>query len=127
MVAGSAFIVCAVSTNYCYLHAEELFLEKQLVTEMAFDAGKRLEVELVRVEHTLTLKQQRRRSRLLSLVQRGKFDRLVFRGDSFTPYLGALRKAAYPRTEVINKSEQNSTLDFYLQMFEYERGQGVLR
>jgi hypothetical protein len=126
MTVNSVYLVLTGSSDFCYRNAEELFLEKQLIMEEAWDTGKRLNVEFIFVKHPQTRKEQRRRYRLLTLVQGGKFDRVVFRGDTFTPYVGALRTAAYPDTEVLNQAEKNSTLDFFLQMFDYDRERSAL-
>jgi hypothetical protein len=122
----SVYVVCAMSSGFARLHAEEVFFEKQVFLKKAQESKRCLEVELIFVEHELTRTEQRRRYRLLRLLNGGKFDRIVFGGDSFTPYLGDLRKAAPPHTEVLNKAEQNSTLDFFLQMFDYDRERSAL-
>ena len=127
MLVNSAYVVCAASSDFRYEHAEEMFFAKLFLLEKAKESGKYIEIEYIFIEREMTHRERRRRYRLLGLLKAGKFERIVFQGDTLTPYIGALRKAVPPQTEVENKAQKDSKLDFYLQWFKFERERGTQR
>lgn len=125
MIEHSAYVLFAASGEYRYAHLEELLGYKRTVLHKALELKRYVEFEIIFDGIGMSTAEQRRRQRLLSLVHAEQFQHVIFAGDVATPYVGAVRRAAYPHTPVHNASDSNSHLDFFLQMFEVDHKQSV--
>lgn len=118
MYAMRDYIVFVPGSIYFREYFEALLFERKKVQRQAREAGIEIVYDIVNPNGWMSNYHCNRRQRYLSDVRKGKFLTLMFKGESVTPYVGALLRGSHPSVIVVNQSVPNSQLDFCIQLHE---------